>query len=191
MTRSRLLITLLVIGLLVVYAYLGMDYMKQRKGHEMLTSQITNATQTLAEIPEPPQNLEQRLADARASLATEQSAFPNNQMGSTEVVNTILKLANDCAVMAVPLVTQPWSTEDIGDHSYHVLRLNVAAKGSFSQLVSFVSKLENTEFKTLIVENVSVTRVSEQSEEGIAPEGIIPVVASLDLAIYTQPLTFD
>ncbi len=188
--RGKLLIALLIIVLLVVYYLFGTDYMKQRKEHEVLNSQITEVTEALREIPKPPDDVEKRLEAAQASLAAEQSAFPS-QLNSTQVVNTILKLADDSEVKAVPLVTHPWSMEKVGEHDYYALRLNLAVEGSFSQLVSFVSKLEDGEFKTLIVEDLSVTRVAEQSEGETVPEGTIPVVASLDLAIYTQPLTSD
>ena len=188
--RSKLLITILIIILLVVYCLFGMDYMRQGKEQELLTSQITDVTQTLEQIPEPPQDLEQRLAAAQASLAAEQNAFPS-KINSTQAVNTILKLGDDCEVKAIPLVTQPWSTETVGKHSYYVLRLSVAVEGGFPQLLTFVSKLENGEFKTIIVEHLSVTRVTKQSEEESVVEGSIPITASLGLAIYTQSLTSD
>ena len=183
--KSKLLITLAIVIILVGYAYFGMGYMKQRSEHEVLTSQITDVSQTLAQIPKPPQDLEQRLEAARASLAAEQSAFPG-KMNSTQIINTILKLADDCEVKAIPLVTQPWSMEDAEEHDYYVFRLNVTVEGRFSQLSSFISKLENGEFKTLIVEDLSVTRVTEQSERETVTEGTIPVTASVELAIYTQ-----
>ncbi len=186
MVKGKLLIAILIIMLLVVYAYFGMGYVRERKEHEALTSQITDISQTLAQIPAPPQDLEQRLETVRASLVAEQSAFPS-KMNSTQIIYTILKLANDCEVKAIPLITQPWSMENVGEHDYHVFRLDVAVEGSFSQLVSFLSKLENGEFKTFIVEDLSVTRVTEQSEGQTVTEGTIPVTTSLDLAIYTQP----
>jgi len=186
--KGKLLITLLIIILLVVYYLLGMGYMKQQKEYEALTSQIADVTQTLREIPKPPQDLEQRLADAQASLAAEQSAFPG-KMNTTQVINSILELADDCEVKAIPLITQPWSTEEVGQHSYYVFRLNVAIEGSLSQLLTFVDKLENSEFETLVVEGLRVTRVTEQLEE--TAEGTVPVTASLDLAIYARCLTLD
>lgn len=190
MAKDKLLITLLITILLVAYVYSGTDYLKQRRQHEALTSQITNATQSLKQMPESPQDLEQRLAAAQVKLTTEQSAFPSH-MNSTHIVNTILEIADECEVKAIPLVTQPWSVENVGEHGYRVFLLNVAIQGSFSQLVSFVSKLENGEFKTLIVEDLSVTKVSKQPEEGSVSEGTTPVTASLDLAIYSQSLTPD
>ena len=185
MVKGKLLIAILIIMLLVVYTYFGMGYINQQKEQKVLASQIADVSQTLAQMPAPPQDLEQRLEAVRASLVAEQSAFPS-KMNSTQIINTILKLANDCEVKAIPLITQPWSIESIGEHGYHVLRLDIAVEGSFSQLVSFLSKLENGEFKTLIVEDLSVTRATEQSEGQTVTEGTIPVIAGLDLAIYTQ-----
>ena len=92
--------------------------------------------------------------------------------------------------MVIVQSTKAWSPEKVGEHDYHVFRLHVAAKGSFSQLVSFISQLEYGEFKTLIVERLSVTRDSQQSGESVS-EVTIPVTASLNLAIYTPYLTSD
>jgi hypothetical protein len=55
-------------------------------------------------------------------------------------------------------------------------------------MVSFLSRLEKGGIPTLIVEDLSVTRAIEPSGGKSAPEGTIPVNASMCLAIYTQPL---
>ena len=73
--KGKLLIILLVIILLVAYAYFGMDYMKQHEKHEALTSQISDVSQAIAQMPEPPEELEQQLAAAQASLADKKSAL--------------------------------------------------------------------------------------------------------------------
>ncbi len=184
--KGKLLITLVIIIVLVVNAYFSMGYIKEHKEREALSSQIIEVTQMLREMPQPPQDLEKRLADAQTSLAAEQSAL-SGEMNSIQIINAILQLADDCKVKAIPLVTQPWSTENVGEHSYRVFRLNLAVEGSFSQLVSFLSKLENGELKTLTVRELSVTGVNEQSDGETVPEGNTPVTASLDLAVYTQP----
>jgi Tfp pilus assembly protein PilO len=179
--KSKLIITFLIIAivaLLAVYYFLEMDYLRKCQGHEALAAQINGATQTLAQTPEPPQDLEQRLAAAEASLAAVQVDFPRD-LNSTQVINSILKLADECQVRVIPLATRPWSLESIGE-GYHVLRINMVIRGSFSQLVSFVSQLESGEFGTIVVEHLSV-----KGGTGPAVE-TIPVTAYLDLAIYTQ-----
>jgi len=173
----------------VVYYLLGTGYIKQQKEQKELTYQTADVTQALAQMPEPPQDLEQQLAAAQASLAAEQKAFPT-KMNTTQVINTILELADECEVKAIPLVTQPWVMEMVGEHGYDVFRLSVVVEGSLPQLLHFVSKLERGEFNTLLVENLSVTTESQPSEEEIS-EGTVPVAATLNLAIYARSPTSD
>jgi len=187
--KGKLLVVLLIVTLLVAYAYLGTGYLKQHQGQEALTSQLADATQTLAQMPEPPGDLEQRLEAAQARLSAAEHSFPAS-LNSTGVINTILKQADSCGVKAIPIVTKPWSMEKVGEHNYYVLRLNVVASGSFAQLLAFVDKLEKGEFETLIVEELRVTRVTEETEGSVTGEAM-PLSASLDLAIYTQPPTSD
>jgi len=190
LVKGKLPIVILIIMLSVVYYLFGNDYLSQRQEQKVLASQIAEVTQTLSQIPESPQGLEQRLEVAQASLAAEQSTLPS-EVDTTQVIDTILRLADDCGVKAIPLATEPWIEEKVGEHGYHVFRLNVAVDGGFSQLVDFVKRLENGEFNTLIVEKVSVSRLSPQSEDESVAEGIISITASLDLAIYTQSLNSD
>ena len=74
----------------------------------------------------------------------------------------------------------------VGEHGYHVFRLNIAVKGSYSRLVSFVSGLERGEYQTLVVEDLTVTRITEQPQAEHVDEDTEIVTASLKLAVYTQ-----
>jgi Tfp pilus assembly protein PilO len=183
--KGKLLATIFVVGLVMVYAVLGMSYLKQLKEHGVGTSQFNEVTQTLNEIPPPPQDLEQRLAEAEASLAAEQSTFPST-INTTQLINTVLALANSCGVKATPMVTKPWSTETVGQHTYPVLRLTVAVEGSFSQLVTFASQLEKGDYDTLVMENLDISRSTAESEEGTTP-----ITGSLKLAVYGRSLSSE
>ncbi len=186
---SKLLIAILIISLLVVYYIFGMDYINQRREREALAFQIATVTQALAQMSDPPQNLERRLEVAQERLAAEQSMFPT-RLNSTEVISTILELANSLGVNVIPLVTQSWLTEVVGENNYDVLRLTVAAEGNFYQLVNFVSRLENGEYQTLVVEDLTVDKAVTASE-GNGSAGVVSYIASFDLAIYAQSLTSD
>jgi Tfp pilus assembly protein PilO len=165
-----------VVILLAVYGFIGMDYLKQHQEHQALSAQITTATRTLAQIPKPPQDLEQKLAAAEASLATAQTDLPK-ELNSTQIINAILKLASDCQVKAIPLSTKPWAKENTGE-GYYVFRLNMVVSGGFSQLTNFVTRLEKEEFTSLVIEDLSVTRAVNPSE--------VSMTADLGLAIYAQ-----
>jgi hypothetical protein len=182
----KLLIVILVVVLLVVYYLLGTDYLKQRREHEALASQIAGATSTLAQMPPPPTDLETRLTAAQADMDTARNAFPD-RLNSTRIIDTILILADDTGIRAIPLVTQPWKTENVNDISYSVFRLNIVAAGTFEQLSDFLNQLESGELETLVIEYLTVARATETPEEENTPGGVIPVSASLDIAIYAQP----
>jgi hypothetical protein len=188
--KNRLLMTLLIIGLLVVYYLISMDYRKQHQQQAELISQIDDATLVLDQMPGFPDDLEPRLASARADLSTEQGTLLK-KINSTRAINTILQLADECGVKAIPVVTEPWSSVKVGEHDYRVFRLSVSVEGSFSNLVSFTDNLENGGLETLVVDNLSVTRTIGQFGEGSAAWGNMPVTARLHLSIYTRPLSVD
>ncbi len=185
LSKGRLLVTTFIVILIMVYAVLGMGYLKELKERDELTSQIAEVNQTLSEIPQPPEDLEQQLTAAQTLLTAEQSSFPS-EINTTQLINTILEVASVCGVRATPMVTQPWAVEMVGKHSYPVLRLTVAVEGSFSQLVAFASQLEKGEYTTLVMEDLNASRSSEQSEEGA-----IPIAGSLKLAIYARSLSSE
>ena len=188
--KGKLLVIPLIVVLLVVYAYFGMGYLKQRDEQEGLASQITEVTQLLREVPQPAQDLEQRLEAARAGLAAEQSLLPG-KINSTEIIDIVLRLADECGVKAIPLTTERWSAVKIGEYSYSVFRLDVVVQGYFSELVDFLGTLENGELETLIVEDLSVVRIDEDSGEETVSEEITSVTASLALVVYAQSVVCD
>jgi Tfp pilus assembly protein PilO len=183
LSKGRLLITTSIVILIMAYAVLGMGYLKELKEQGKLSSQIAEVNQTISEIPQPAEDLEQQLTEAQTLLTAEQNSFPA-EINTTQLVNTILGLANSCGVDATPMATKPWAVEMVGKHSYPVLRLTIAVEGSLPALTNFAHELENGEYTTLIIEDLTAERGSEQSEEGV-----IPIVGSLKLAIYARSLS--
>jgi len=189
LVKGKLTSTVIITALVVFCVYMGMNYIKERQGQEALASQITDASQLIVELPENTQDLEERLETAQARLDDEQGAFPS-EINSIEVVDAVLELANDCEVNIVPIETQPQATVAVGEHDYNIFRLNVVVEGSLTQLLAFINGLEKGEFETLIIEHLEVDRDIEESEEE-SEEDTIPVIASLDLAVYSQAPTSE
>jgi len=188
--KKTIIITFVIVILLAVNYLFGMEYFKQRQEHDPLTSQITDITRTLAQIPEPPQDLEQRLETARSLIIAERNTFPD-RINSTQVINSILRLADDHQVKVIPLSTSPPSIEVFGEHEYYVFRLNITLEGKFQHLVSFVNELGQGESQILTVAALAVTRVENQHEEEAAIEEDIHVTASLELAVYARTSATD
>ena len=187
--RRKLIVAFIIIVLLVAYGLLGIDYTKQRQEHEALAVSIADTTQKLQQIPAPAQNLEQRLAAAEASLAATQSALPGKP-NSTQIINRILKLADECQVKVIPLATQQWSSEKTGK-GYLAFGLQLTVQGGFDQFVNFINNLENGEFDTLIIDDLSVTRVIFETDGEVLPDRTVHVMANLGVVIYARSVTSD
>jgi hypothetical protein len=182
---NKLAIILISIILLVVYGLLGMDYLKQNSEHEKLLSEIEEIEQSQEALPEPSTYYAEQLAIVQATLAAEGETIPS-EINSSDVIDTILSLADDIGVKAIPLITQPWMDVHIGQNAYNVLRINVDIQGAFSLVKNYVSRLESGVFQTLIIENLIVN--VDYGDGEVAYDGdATPVVASLDLAVFTQP----
>jgi hypothetical protein len=182
MKTSKWLILILVLALLAVYYLIGSDYLKQRRQNASLASQISGATQALALVPSPPADLEQRLAAARDSLQAAGNSFSTDN-NDTRIVNTVLRLAEEIGVKAIPLGTAPWSTEKVSDRDYSVFRVNLEVTGTFDQLSTFLDRLEGGEPKTLVVEYLYVARILD-SPGGSDEAGAVPVNANIKIAVY-------
>ncbi len=98
----NLAIALVLIALSVAYVVVAMDYMKQLRVRETTTLEVSDVARNLNQVPPPPQDLQQRLAAAQARLATAPSSFPGKP-NSTQVINKILRLADECQVKAIPI----------------------------------------------------------------------------------------
>ena len=180
MKTSKLLIIILVAALLAVYYLIGTDYLKQRRQNQSLASQISEATQALALVALPPSDLEQRLAAAQDGLDAAENDFAVDT-NDTRIVNAILRLAEDTGVNAIPLTTQPWTTEKVADRNYSVFRLNLAVTGTFARVSSFLDRLESGEPGTLVIEYLSVEKVPGSSGSG-SDTG--EVSADITIAVY-------
>lgn len=184
MKTRRMLITVLILALLVVYYILGTGYLKQRTQKESLTSQILEATGALSLIPQPPADLNEQLADAQDSLSAVKDTL-NIDTNITRIVNRILRLGDETGVKAIPLSTQPWIIDQISNQGYSIFRLEFEVSGNYTQMADFLYRLENGEPKTLVLEYLKVEKepgsfLVESSAEG-------PISANIRLAVYASP----
>jgi len=178
----KLLIAVLVLVLLAVYYIMGTGDLRQRRDNQALASRAVEAAQLLAQIPPSPADLEQRLSAAQSSYAETQNSFPA-PLNTTQIINSVLTLADEAGVKAVPLVTQPWTTENISDFNYSVFRLSVTATGDFTRVADFVDRLESGGPTPLVIESLLVDRVTDMQGE----EGTLPVSAQIEIVVYARP----
>ena len=181
--KIKLMLAVPLIAVLAFHYLWGMEYLSQNREQEWLSSQIAAAREELEQIPLPPDGLEERLAQARESLAAAQGAFPTS-LNTSQFVNSVLELAEQCGVIISPLTTRAWIKEKVGGYEYDVFRLNLVVEGAFPQVLRFTDELENGQFPTLIIETLDATVAAEPEE---SPDGSLELSVSLGLAVYVQP----
>jgi Tfp pilus assembly protein PilO len=185
--RTRiLLIIILVVVVLAVYGFIGMDYLNQRNQGESYNAQIAEAASELLLIPQSPTDLEERLAAAQDSLEEAKNVFMLDAT-STDILNNILDAATRSGVKAIPLATQPWVQESVSNQIYSVLRIVIEVTGSYPQLVIFLSLLENSELKTLIIESLTVESPDGASLLESSVRDTLPITANIRIAVYATP----
>ncbi len=190
MTRGRPVMFLVVVILLIAYAFIGTRYLSENKERVLLAEQIAAAREALELIPEPPEDLAERLAAAQDDLETAKNGFPSD-VDTTGVIDTILGLASACGVEALPLATEPWSVNETDGYEYRVLHLDVTVEGGFPQVVTFLSRLEDGQVATLVLQDVAVSSRDQEFGSGGASTGNVPVKAILHLALYGKAGTMD
>jgi hypothetical protein len=139
----------------------------------------------LAEIPPLDPELQQRLETVQAELDIAQDYFPA-ELNTTEIINDILKTAEEIGVKAIPLITRPWTTEIINDYSVSIFRLNLVVEGTSAQFSDFLYQLENGEIQTMVIEYLTVNKEDEKSFQESLADNTTRIVADLDIAFYAQ-----
>jgi Tfp pilus assembly protein PilO len=174
--KSKTILVILIVAMLAlfgVYYFLGTGLIKQRHSNETLAGQLAKKSEELAQTLKPSQDLDARLDEAEQNLADAIGAIPSD-LNSTLVINDILKLAEACQVNAIPLTAGPWTE---GNAGYRMFSITMSLTGDFTQVYAFLDRLENVEFKTIIIQGLSVSQGTSSTAA---------IQANLDLAIYSR-----
>ena len=177
---KKLLVFLLILALLAGYYILGTGYLKQRQEQASLASETDAARQALAQVPARPADLDQRLQQALAAEKATRESLPQ-RLNTTQVLDAILRLAEDHGVKAVPLVTQPWTNEAVAGQYYSVFRLELTVTGDFDRVETFLAALETGVPGTLVIEYLRVARPDALPEAGA------PVETTLSVVVFARP----
>lgn len=185
MKSRQTLIILLIVALVTVYYISGSSYIKTRRSNASLHGEIAAAAQQLALVPLPPTDLAQRRAAASADLLAELNKFPA-ELNTTQILNSILKLAEAAGVTAVPVNTQQISPFSVNGTEYPVFRLSVEVKGSYTQVAGFINNLETSQPSTLVISDLSLETTGDYAtnSDGFDVTGVNVL---LDIAVYSRP----
>jgi hypothetical protein len=152
---------------------------------DLLSGQLNQVSQNMTRAPAPPSDLEVRLALAKAGLTAAQTALPP-EFNRNDVIDYIINLAKECRVEVLPISSQGWAVEKMGQ-SYPVLKLNGTITGSFTQANEFIYRLQNGKYQTLSVPEIAINRQSAAGGTGAFSGDNTTVTVRLNISIYARP----
>lgn len=173
-TKPFMIISFLIIGAaLIIYVFFGTTYTKAQQEQDDINFQIDQLWPMVQQgIPAPSDDQEKRLTAAQSKLDEQRAAFPT-KMGSTEIMETLLHLAQQNNV-SLALQTQITSSGSTESSKYHMLYFTVQATGSFNGLLAFVGQLEEGPIQTLSIEQINLSQTGNSW------------TATFNMSIYTQ-----
>lgn len=164
--------------LVIVFIYLGTDYLKQRGQQKALTARLSDASRALSLLPQGEADLKARLAEAqRQQIAVREDLFPSD-VDTTQVIAAVLRAADEEGVEVVPLATERWVERRVEETLFNVFRVRLSVSGELEDVLALAGRLEQTQFRSLAVENLSVNRADEAGGH---------VSGTMDMAVYEMP----
>jgi hypothetical protein len=185
--RTNWLFIVLVLGLIIAFTFMLTDYFKQQRIQDSLRRQIDEGTQELISLPLPSPDLQRQLEEAKNANQATRASISADTINSTNIIDALLNTAEVCDLRSDNLSTEKWSSKSIGDSSYRLMPIDLNLKGTISNLVTFIEKLENNPtFPSLVIENLSIADSGEANMRTAGLNSSPEVTAKLTAMIVTR-----
>ena len=189
----KLLVLSLYIAWLVVYFQWGVDSVylslleRNNIEHQQLASRIESARKEIASIPNLIGEREQQFAHAQQLLAIEQDEMPS-VLNINHLIRTIVEVADQCQVEAIPLRTTSPESQIINEYHYSRQHIFLTVKGDFQNIAKFVDNLDGKDISTATVTDIFLQRSDNDSDNLTIQNDAASVSGTLELIIYTRSL---
>jgi Tfp pilus assembly protein PilO len=151
---SRKLLVLLALCLLAGFVYLINDYSRQQREQNSISTQIEECSQVFQALDTPPDDLQLQLENTRKANEEVKTRLSISSSGSTTIIASILKAADECNLKTTPLGTDIWTEQNVGDSIYQLLPINLDIRGKTADIIRFISRIEDRQaFPDLVVTN--------------------------------------
>lgn len=178
------LYSLLAIGVIVAAVagdifFVGFSIVPQWQTRGELAAQLTAAQQQLLEAQaaqeQDPSKLKEQLEAAQATLEEAGNVFFSESQAA-EVLNGLYQYADESEVEIINLQNQP-GPEQEEKPIYDVKMFQLQVEGAVSNLITFVSRIEEASFESFAIANVNIA------------EGEEPHTLTMDITLYTSPFS--
>jgi hypothetical protein len=166
----------LLVIIVTAYIYVWRNNNASQLQAAALSANITATQRQIKAVPAPASGLEPQLDTLKAKLDAAHSGFPA-AVDRNEVIAYLLDTAQETQVGILPLATNGWVTENIGQ-AYNVLSFSATAEGNLDNVESFITAIQTGQYPTLTISGCSVDKPEAPGDE-------IQVTVNLKISIYT------
>ncbi len=146
-----------------------------------LKTEISQVMQQSAMLPEPAQDLDGQLQEAKTALSGAQDGF-DTPVELNEVFSFMLKTAGESGVQVLPLTSDDWKTVNLGQR-YYVLNIIADAEGRLKNMETFLDGLQDGPYLAFSIADCSIKNPVPAIGQ---PAGEIYVTVKLKIEIYTR-----
>jgi hypothetical protein len=148
---------------------------------DSLNGNLEVVQQQIDQVVEPADGLQAQLAAAQAAYAATQTGFPT-AVDRNEVVDYLLDVAEENGVQILPLTSEGWKTEQVGQR-YNVLSITATVSGSLENVLDLIDSLHHGKYPTLAISDCTIKR-DIASSPGF-PGKDMQVTVDISFGIYT------
>jgi Tfp pilus assembly protein PilO len=184
---KRILAAAIIILIAFAYVQWGMDYIyayewdKTAPDRASLVNDIANTRKIIGQPVDFDETLTQKLADLQDRVARETEKFPQS-VDITDVVNSLLQLAQDTGIEIIPLRNGDWSKSR--EQGYAVYQIQLIVAGDIDDIVTFVDNVEDNMLYSINIEALDVKGESIGSAGGTA--GANAVEGFITITVYKR-----
>lgn len=157
---SPMVIAIAVIALASIgHAALIARVVQGQESHDSLVADVESAELTLSRFKSVPE-LQNELAEAQQELGEARSIIPE-QVGSTPSIESLLELSDTASMEVLYVKSEIGDNENVGDHTYNKLVIQLTSRGSLDELITFLDSIENGGVTSARVDELAIVGLTQ------------------------------
>jgi hypothetical protein len=173
-SRTRTIFIAVIVCLLIAFCYLATSYFKVTGLNKSLNTEISRYQQSLSELSVPDSRLPEILKESQRTNQALINSLAGGTESTTDVIDHILKDAEESNVTAIPLTSDNSGKKTIGDTQYNIIPVSLTVSGSFQDIQALLEKLENSvSYPSLILTDFKINNNSQNTAESAQATGTI------------------
>jgi hypothetical protein len=153
---------------------------------DALKAEVTQVNQQISQGVSPPStDLTSELTQAENDLTEALQVFPSHINGN-DVIDFIISTAAQCHVELVPLAFDGEIVDTVAN-SVNLMKYHGTVTGTIYQTSSFLTKLQQGKYKTLVITECNVQRIIV-ADNPVSGDDVL-VTVDFSIAIYVSPGT--